>query len=219
VVVVGRGGTSEERAAARGRDAQRREEVRAAFERAQLLRLAASRQLRVDGVIDREVLDRRDARLQRSKRAWRPRSERLSAIVGLPLPRRQDLDQPIGVGIRERAPQDAVGDRKDRGVEADAECERRESGEGERGIASHQSQRMAHVLRERLDRPEQPRVARLFAQAQRIAKLAACGKPRVVAGHVFVDERLRLQVLVEAQLVGQILVELIPAEDEQQTSE
>ena len=64
-------------------------------------------------------------------------------------------DEAIGIGIRQRTPEHAVGDGENRGVEADAERERGEGGEGERRIAPHQSQRVTHVLCERVDRREE----------------------------------------------------------------
>jgi hypothetical protein len=44
--------------------------------------------------------------------------------------RRRDDDEAIGIGVRQRTPEHAVGDGEDRGVEADAERERGEGGEG-----------------------------------------------------------------------------------------
>jgi hypothetical protein len=93
-------------------------------------------------------------------------------------------------------------------------------GEGELRGAPHQSQRVTRVLRERFCRREHPRFARLFAQPQRIANPPSRRRPRLVATHALrVGEGARLHVLVKAQLVFQIPIELIPLEDEQQTSE
>ena len=75
---------------------------------------------------------------------------------------------------------------------------------------------MTHVLRERFDGREGPRVARLFAQPQRIANPPPRGRPRLVAAHAIrVGEGVRLHLLVKAQLVFQIPIELIPLEEEQ----
>ena len=79
-IVVWRRGAGEERAAARGIDAERVEEIRAHLERGQLQRLAASGELRVDRVVGREMIERADARAQRlvrqraarSRTSWRP---------------------------------------------------------------------------------------------------------------------------------------------------
>ena len=164
------------------------------------------------------MIERGDARAQRLVRHGRPGRERLDARLGLL--RRRDDDEAIGIGIRQRTPEHAVGDGEDRGVEADAERERGEGGDGERRIAPHQSQRVTHVLRERFDRREDPRFARLFAQPQRIANPPPRGRPRLVAAHAIrVGEGVRLHLLVKAQLVFQIPIELIPPEEEQQTSE
>ena len=79
---------------------------------------------------------------------------------------------------------------------------------------------MTHVLRERFDRRGDPRFARLFAQPQRIANPPPRGRPRLVAAHAIrVGEGVRLHLLVKAQLVFQIPIELMPLEEEQQTSE
>jgi hypothetical protein len=79
---------------------------------------------------------------------------------------------------------------------------------------------VTHVLRERFDRHEGPRLARLFAQPQRIADPPPRSRPRLVAAHALgVGEGVRLHLLVRAQLVFQIPIELIPPEEEQQTSE
>jgi hypothetical protein len=81
---------------------------------------------------------------------WRieaiPRAARPDAPLALL--RRPDDDEAIGIGIRQRSPEYAVGDGKDRGVEADAERQRGESRERERRIAPHQPQRVSHVLSE-----------------------------------------------------------------------
>ena len=98
------------------------------------------------------MIERGDARAQPLVRHGRPGRERLDARLGLL--RRRDHDEAIGIGIRQRTPEHAVGDGENRGVEADAERERGEGGEGERRIAPHQSQRVTHVLRERFDRRE-----------------------------------------------------------------
>ena len=90
-------------------------------------------------------------------RHGRPGPERLDARLGLL--RRRDHDQAIGSGIRQRTPEHAVGDGENRGVEADAERERGEGGEGKGRIAPYQSQRVTHVLRQRFDRREDPRFA------------------------------------------------------------
>jgi hypothetical protein len=114
----------------------------------------------------------------------------------------------------------SVGNREDRSVEADAECERAEGGEAERRIAAHQSQGLAHILRERFDGREGPRLARLFAEPQPIANPPPRCRPRLVAAHAIrVGEGVRLHLFVETQLVFQIPIELIPPEEEQQTSE
>src|SRR5439155_3883747 len=81
-------------------------------------------------------------------------------------------------------------------------------------------QRVTHVLRERFDRRERPRFSRLFAQPQRVANPPPRGRPRLVAAQAIrVAEGVRLQLLVKAQLVVQIPIELIPLEEKQQTSE
>ena len=82
-IVVWRCGAGEERAAARGTDAQRGEEIRTHVERGQLQRLAASGELRVDGGIGREMIERGDARAQPLVRHGRPGRERLDARLGL----------------------------------------------------------------------------------------------------------------------------------------
>ena len=59
---------------------------------------------------------------------------------------------------------------------------------------------MTHVLRERFDRREAPRFARLFAQLQRIADPPPRGRPHLVAAQAIrVGEGVRLQLLVKAQ--------------------
>ncbi len=63
---------------------------------------------------------------------------------------------------------------------------------------------MTRVLRDRFDRREGPRFTR----------------PRLVAAHAIrVGEGVRLQLLVKAQLVFHISIELISLEEEQQSSE
>src|SRR5262249_43588203 len=107
-----------------------------------------------------------------------------------------------------------------RGVEADAERQRSESGEGKCRIAPHQSQRVTHVLRERLDGCKAPRFARLFAQPQRIANPPPRGRARLaVAQALCVGQGVGLHLLVKAQLIFEIPIELIPPEEKQQTSE
>ena len=150
LVVVRRRGAREERAAAGGTDAEHVEEIRTHLDRRHLHRLAASGELRVDRVVGRERIERGDARAQPLVRHGRPGPERLDARLGLL--RRRDHDEALGIGIRQRTPEHAVGDGEDRGVEADAERERGEGGQGERRLAPHQSQRVTHVLRGRFDR-------------------------------------------------------------------
>ena len=82
-IVVWRRGAGEERAAARGSDAQRGEEIRTHVERGQLQRLAASGELRVDRGVGREMIERGDARAQRLVRHGRPGRERPDALLGL----------------------------------------------------------------------------------------------------------------------------------------
>src|SRR6185295_13516887 len=102
----------------------------------------------------------------------------------------------------QRPPEHAVGDGEDCGVEADAERQRGEGGEGEYGLASDQSQRMTYVLRERFNRREGPRFARLVAQAECIAKPPPRRRPRVLrAQAIRVGKGARLHLLVKAQLV------------------
>jgi hypothetical protein len=80
--------------------------------------------------------------------------------------------------------------------------------------------RVTHILGEALDPHEGPRFARLFAQLQRIANPPPRGRPRLVAAQAIrVGEGVRLHLLVKTQLVFQIPIELIPPEEEQQTSE
>ena len=87
----------------------------------------------------------------------------LDALLGLL--RRGDHDEAIGIGIRERTPEHAVGDGENRGVEADAERERGEGGEGERRIAPQQSQRVTHVLCEGFERRHTKDRGRTFTLA------------------------------------------------------
>src|SRR5205814_4843794 len=63
-ILVWRRGAAEERAAARGSDAQRGEEIRTHLERVQLQRLAASGERRVDRDVGREMIERGDAPAQ-----------------------------------------------------------------------------------------------------------------------------------------------------------
>ena len=75
-------------------------------------------------------------------------------------------------------------------------------------------------MRKRFGRREDPRVARLLAQPQRIADTSPRGRSRLVVAHaVRVDKGVRLHLLVKAQLVFQIPIELMALEQEQQTSE
>jgi hypothetical protein len=58
---------------------------------------------------------------------------------------------------------------------------------------------VTHILRERFDRHEAPRFARLFAQPQRIANPPPRGRPRlVVAQAIRVGEGVGLHLLVNA---------------------
>src|SRR5205823_14477465 len=70
------------------------------------------------------------------------------------------------------------------------------------------------------ERSDDPRFARRFAQPHPIANPPPRGRPLLVAAHAIrVGQDVRLQLLVKAQLVLQIPIELIPLEEEQQTSE
>ena len=70
----------EARAAARGTDAQRGEEIRTLLERGELLRLAASGELRVDRVVGSKMIER-DAPPQGLVCQGRPGRERLDALL------------------------------------------------------------------------------------------------------------------------------------------
>ena len=162
---VGRAGTlvrSRERASVQGPDAEHVEESAGHGRTGNLLGGTDARE-GVPAVVDRG--DRVEGR-----RLALPVGEirRGDAVQRGPGPRRllteaRHDDEPVGVRIREGTPEHRAGGAVNRRVRADAERERENRRRGDRGAAGERADRVANILRERVNRDALP------AEPQRMA--------------------------------------------------
>ena len=98
-----------------------------------------------------------------------------------------------------------VDQAEDRGVGADAECEREHRYRGKSGIQAQQPRRVAHIAPEGVERRDRVGAEDAFSHDRDVAELAVRGKPRVVrrhpAGDVLVDLERKMRLDLEAALV------------------
>ena len=134
-----------EAASAKGRDAERREHVRADVADRHALGLAVARQVRLAIAPGGHFGQRR-----------RPAAVVEDFSLGDPRlvergPAAPDHDGAIRVAPRQRSQQDGVDDAEDRGVRADAERERQHGDGGERGIPRKRADAEPEILCERVE--------------------------------------------------------------------
>ncbi len=115
--------------------------------------------------------------------------------------------------VRERPLADRVDEAEDGRVRADADRERQHRDDREARRFAERPQRVAHILRQRLERRERPHVAALLLQIRHVAEPAArggagIGRRRAVAAILRLAHRQ-----VKRELVVQIALEL-PAVNE-----
>ena len=114
-----------------------------------------------------------------------------------------DGDQLIGRGIGQRPEERRIDDAEDRGVDADAEGQRRHSGGGEAWRLREEPQRIPQVLQQRLHAAEATAVAngfpRLFDTADRAPRLAmGLGRRQSAAERILLEHfEMRAQFVVE----------------------
>src|SRR6185437_13294846 len=104
-----------------------------------------------------------------------------------------------GILVRQRTQEQCVHGAEDRGVGANAECERENGDRGEAGIAAEGAEREAEVLARHLDESQAGRSARLLLVHGDVAEIASRGIRRVG-----VLQRVERQV--EADLLVELLV-------------
>src|SRR5687767_4114397 len=86
-----------------------------------------------------------------------------------------EADQAMRIGHGKRTKHERVDDAEDRGVGADAERERKNSGDGEAARGHKIAPAVAKILRDRIEPTPAPGVAAFFAKARDVAELFARG--------------------------------------------
>lgn len=133
-----------------------------------------------------------------------------AAALGRELP---DDEQPLGLGIGEGLEQNAVDDREDRGVRADAERKQGEDADGEPDIAPQRAKRLSRVPYEVIEQRDAPCVATLVLASLDTAERAHGRPARLVGRHAGSDVFLDLTLDVVTQLVVELLLDLGPSEE------
>src|SRR5690606_3742618 len=116
-------------------------------------------------------------------------------------------------GIGKGLEQNAVDDREDRGVRADAERQQRENADGEPDVAPERAKRLARVAHEVIEQRDAPCVAALVLAPLDAAERAQRGATRLVRRHAGSDVLLRLPLDVVAQLFVELLLDLAAPQD------
>jgi hypothetical protein len=125
-------------------------------------------------------------------------------------------DEPIRAGIRQRSKEDAVDEREDCGVGADAEGDGQYRNRAESRALSKRAQRVCHILTKAIEQREAPRVAALLFPLLDRAHLTHGSVVSLLRGHaprdVVVDEVLHV--------IAKLLVELLlhPTASEERTN-
>ena len=202
--------TCSEGATEGGIRAQQREQARGAARRLQLFRLAAAGQCGKKRCVGREVAHGFEAVVERDEFSFRNRH------LGFVGPEAHDA---IGVGIGQRPQQHRIDDAEDRGVRADAECERQHREGRERTRASHGAEGVAHVLCELFERHPPPGVAAGLAQQQFIAKAAAGRRARLFRARAGTAMLLLAQFAMQPHFFAQVEIEAPATEQHAQSAE
>ena len=120
--------------------------------------------------------------------------------------RELDVREPVGIGVRQRAHEDRVGEAEDRRAGADHERERDDGGGGERRRAAHDAKRITDVAPERVEDGDPGHRLHLLELRARIAE----GQPRLALGLV-ARPAARHQLLHMERQVGLHLVGALPS--------
>src|SRR6185312_9473072 len=125
-------------------------------------------------------------------------------------------DEMIGLRKWHRSQQHAVHDAEDRGVRADAECERRDRGERERGGCAQLPKRVADILPELAHDVTPPLcgfdvVIHRFDVASRVVEVAEFSQGSRLCGvrcEPCRDQRIDAHVEMEAKLLVHVAIDL-----------
>ena len=131
----------------------------------------------------------------------------LAAGAGIRLAQHHDLLAPcVGEGLEEHA----VDEAEDGGVGADAETQREHDGGGEARAAAQAAQAVADVLHQHLEEPAAARVAASLLGLVDAAKRDDGRAPGLLRGHAAPDVGRRLEVEMQAHLVVELCLQLLP---------
>ncbi len=114
---------------------------------------------------------------------------------------------------RQRPEPHRIQELEDRRVGADAERQRQNRDERERGIQTQQAQAMAHVLHDCFERGDGVHAIDLLADARRVAELAPRGEPRLVGRHAAGDVVVGFNGEMRLELTGALIVPAAAAEE------
>ena len=126
------------------------------------------------------------------------------------------FDQAFLLRVRQRPQQHAVHDAEHGGGGADAEGEREDGHDRERGSAPQGARRVAEVAKEVLDGAETVLVARALAGARHAPELDQRLPARLLGRHAGLQVLLRLPVDVEPDLLVEAALQLTAADEPQQ---
>jgi len=115
-----------------------------------------------------------------------------------------ELDDAVGIRVRQRAQEHAVDDAEHRRAGADAERQREDGGRGEPGPLAQDARAVPEVGPQNLDEPEPPDRAGVLLGQRDVPEAAQGGVPRLVGRQPCGDLLLGL----ELELGADLLVEL-----------